>query len=356
MSRSNIVTGLDIGSSKISAAAAEIDRNGSFAVRAQITQGSSGISRGVITNLGEAVDSVSSVLNRLRDKISRPLNDIYVNISSESVKGGRSKGMIALSLRGREVTMLDMDRCAQAAGTIHLPFDREIIHRIVHNFSVDDQAWVKKPLGLYASRLNCEVYIVSAGVNHIQNIYKCVNNAGYVVKDIVFSGIADGTCVIEKEEKEKGVLLLGLGDSLTEVSFFFGGELSDMEVIGLGAKDVTGDFKKSALFNDLMSRVESRMRDFLKGGGRIESITLTGGMSFTDYLAEFIEERLGRPVRMGSVKEIRGDISSAESARLSTAIGLVKYAHGKHEQKIAGSRNPVKNFSARVVDILSDYF
>ena len=354
--KSNIITGLDIGSSKVAAVAAEIDSSGLFKILAQVTQPSKGVSKGAITDLNAAINSVSSVLSKLRDKTSKRCENIYVNVSGQSVKGARSRGMVPLALRGREVRKADMAKCIEAASTIHLPFDREIIHKIVHRYSIDDQSWIKSPLGLYASRLSCEVYIITAGVTHIQNIYKCVNDSGYDISQLVFTGIADAAGILDKAELEDGVVLVDMGDSLTEVSMYLSGKLSELDIIPFGAKDIKGDFKDDTEFNNVISRIASRCEDFLKTPGKIRSVTLTGGLAFTDGLIEYLETKLPYPIKMGIVRDIRGDISSLDSVRLTTALGLAKYAYGIYEKKMAEVKNLPQNLSAKIVDIFNNYF
>ncbi|MDD5137052.1 MAG: hypothetical protein PHN63_06885, partial [Candidatus Omnitrophica bacterium] len=184
MRRLKIVTGLDIGSSKISAITISIGKEGQFSMIAHATGSSRGVSMGAISDLNEAVRSVTAVLKKLKQGSPDGLGQIYVNIAGETLKGAGSSGMIPLSVRGREITKPDIARCIDAASTIRLPFDREIVHKIVQRFSIDDQPWIKDPLGLYASRISCEVYIITAAVNSIQNIFKCVSNAGYDVKEV----------------------------------------------------------------------------------------------------------------------------------------------------------------------------
>ena len=350
------ITGLDIGSSKISAVASEIDRTGQFRIIAQVTHASKGVLRGAITDLDSATDAVSKALRALREKISGNPGDIYVNISGRDVVGSLSKGMVPISLRGREITRSDMKRCIDAAATVSLPFDREIVHAIARNFTVDDQRWVKDPLGLYASRLSCEVYILTAGSNHIQNIYKCVNGSGYDVREVVFTAIADGASLLEADEKEKGVVLIDLGSSLTQVSVFCDSALFDIDTIELGASDIGDNFRESPGFNGLVSRIGSYLSDLSGRTGKQLPVLLTGGMALTDGVVEFFEDKLSRPVRLGVAKDIRGDISGPDSVRLPTAIGLAKYACEKYVKRLAEDKNLVKGLSAKVADVFNNYF
>ena len=348
MKRNKIITGLDIGSSKVSAVAAEVDRLGSFSIAAHMSLPSRGVSRGAVENLDEAVDSVSKVLARLRDKLSARPENIYVNISGKGLKGEMAMGMIPIALRGREITKADMERCVNVASTINLPIDREIIHRIVHRFSTDGISYMKSPLGLHASRLTCEAYIISADVNHIHNIYKCVNNAGYDVKEIVFTGLADGYAVLDQAERENNAVLLDIGESLTEISIFSAGALTRFEAVLLGAKDIKGNLGENPAIAEIISKL-----DFIT---KETSIILTGGAAFIDGMVEFLEEKLSHRVKMGTVKEVMGDISSVESMKAATAIGLARYGYELFMKKTVEAKNPIQFVSSKVVDLLNNYF
>lgn len=351
-----IVTGLDIGSSKISCVVAEVDYAGSFSVLSQTTLPSRGVSRGTVEDLAEATGSVSKVLEKVKDKIKKRPDNIYVNISGPTVTGERSRGMIPLSLRGREITQKDMDRCINVASTIRLPVDREIIHRITHSFSVDGQAPIKNPLGLSASRLEGEAYVITANVNQIENIYKCVNNAGYDIAGLVFSGIADGISTLDPVELEEGAILIDVGASLTNVNIFFHGVLYDLAVISVGANDLKGDLKTSQELNDILLCINIKANELLKRGGKISSVTLTGGAAFADLFAEIIEERLMYKIKIGVAKDITGDISSAESVKAVTAIGLAKYGCTIYRESVLRQKGLFNSLSTKVVDILNNYF
>lgn len=356
MRKPTIITGLDIGSSKISAVTAEISAKDGFRILAHVSSPSRGVSRGVFVDLNEAVGSVSKTLEKLSDKVSRKVGDIYVNITGNTVRGERSKGMVPLSARGREVTRVDIDRCISVASTIKLPFDREVIYKAPHSFSIDDQSGIKNPLGLYASRLACDIYMITANINHIQNIYKCVNNAGYDVCDIIFGSVADAESVLESGEKEEGVVLLNIGASLTECSIFFGGALDDLDVIPFGTLDLKRGFENDAGFGDVLGRIKNRMDEFSKRGGLVRSLVLTGGLSLADGIIEFLEEKFSCLARVGVVKNIRGDISSFESIRGATAIGLARHAYTEYEKDAIVEGNLIKRLSAKFVDIINNYF
>ncbi|MBU0605627.1 MAG: hypothetical protein KKH77_05000 [Candidatus Omnitrophica bacterium] len=347
------VTGLDIGSSKIAAVVARVDDDGSISIAARATGEACGVARGMLIDLNDSIDSVSKVLAKLSSSCADKPGEIYVNISAKDVKGARSIGMVPISLRGREIARPDIENSVNAASTIHLPFDREIIHKIVHSFSIDDQPWIKNPLGLYASRLACQAYVITANVNHIQSICKCVNDAGYDVKDVVFTGIANGTVLIDKEARESGAVLIDMGNSLTEVSVFLGGTLDSFDIAGFGSRDAGDDFRSKPRFNDIISGIVASIQDLKAKGSKVPSVILTGGFALADGMIEFLEERLSHPVKMGALRGVRGDISGLDSVRLATAIGLSKYAH---EKRLSSHRSAANRIHTKVVELFNNYF
>ena len=356
MIRPRIITGLDIGSSKVAAVAARIEKSGELNILSQATYPSAGVSRGMIEDLGKAANAVGKVLSKISENISSRPGEIYANISGPSLKGTISKGMVPISLRGREITKRDMVKCVNAGSTIHLPFDRDIVHRIVHNFSVDDGSPVSNPFGLFASRLYCQVYIITADANHIENLYKCASLAGYDLKEAVLSGVADGFSLLDEKEKDGGTLLIDMGDSLTEACIFRNGTLFDFEIIPVGAREVQGELMGNFELSAAIDKISDRLKNYIASVGKISSIVVTGGLAFIDGIVELLESKLSHPVKMGAATDIKGDISSIDSVRLSTAIGLVRYAHKKYLNDMHQLGNPARRLSTKLVDLLNDYF
>ncbi len=356
MVKPTVIVGLDIGSSKVSGVVAEAGKGGLLSILGHAMHSSGGIVRGEIVDLNEAADAVSEVMSRLAGRFQKLPRDIYVNVSGQTIRGEKARGMIPLSLRGREITRSDMARCVNTASTLRLPLDREIIHKVVHNFSIDDQPWIKNPLGLYASRLACEIYVITSGINHIQNIYKCVNNAGYNVKELVFTALADGAALLETGEKEEGIGLLDTGASLSAFAIFHGGELRDMEVMPIGLEDMKDDIANNKGLVTLIEKVRQRIDESLMKGLKIGSVKLAGGIVFNDTIVDLLSGKIPYPVKVASPKDIKGEISSLDALKATTAIGVVKHVCEKMEARPIEEGNILNRISSGLVDIINNYF
>ncbi|MFC1590858.1 cell division protein FtsA, partial [Candidatus Omnitrophota bacterium] len=331
MRRPQTITGLDIGSSKICAAQAEPDKDGSLRVLGFSSSPSKGIRRGSIVDLDEAVDSISKAMEALKDKTRKRPDNIWLSLSGKTVEAQESRGMVRLSLRGREITRRDITKCVDAAGTIKLPLHRDMVHRVVQAFYVDDDVEVKNPFGLYGSRLAAKVMTVTANASHVQNIQKAVSNSGYDPKEFIFSGLADGAILLGPEDRQKCVALLNIGSSLTELSVFANGVLADVMIIPFGVEDISGAPENDRNFIRARSEIGKRIGRFQKEQEDCREVVLTGGVTLVDGIFESLEKELNLPVRTGSVKSISGNISTYEKVMATTCLGLIKYAFEQYD-------------------------
>ena len=98
--------------------------------------------------------------------------------------------MLLLISDEKEITKEDLDRLEADVRTIRIPSDRQILHIIPEEFSVDHQGGIENPIGMSGSRLEATNHIVLASIPAIQNIRKSVERAGLQVQDYILQPIA----------------------------------------------------------------------------------------------------------------------------------------------------------------------
>ena len=155
-----IVTGLDIGTTKICVIVAEVTENGVEIIGCG-TSPSRGLRKGVVVNIDVTVDSIKDAVEAAEAMAALSLDSAFVGIAGGHIKGINSRGVIAISSKSHEVAQADIDRVIEAAKAIALPADRKVIHIIPQEFIIDDQRGVKEPLGMSGHRLEAEVHIVT---------------------------------------------------------------------------------------------------------------------------------------------------------------------------------------------------
>ncbi|MDX1624125.1 MAG: cell division protein FtsA, partial [Gemmatimonadota bacterium] len=241
MARENIIVGLDIGTTKIGCIVAELDEDRNVKIVGVGTSRSEGLRRGVVVNLEKTVLSIGRAIEEAELMAGVEVRNVYAGIAGDHVRSINSHGVIAVSRGGVEITRSDINRVIDAAKAVAIPMDREILHILPQEFTVDDQRGIKDPTGMAGVRLEVDVHIVTGAVSSAQNLVKAIQKAGYQVRDLVLEPLASSRGVLTEDEKELGVGLVDIGGGTTDIAVFHEGSIRHTSVIGLGGNSVTND-------------------------------------------------------------------------------------------------------------------
>ena len=241
MPRERIITGIDIGSSKVSTVIAGQDDEGALSVIGVSTVPSKGIKKGVVVDIDEAVESIASCLEGAERMAGYAVSSAFVSIDGNHIASQNSHGVVAVHDHDGEIGVDDVARVTEAARAVSLPSSREIIHVIPRGFVVDAQDGVKDPVGMSGIRLEVETNIISGASTVMRNLSKCVQQVAVDVDDLVFAGIASAEAVLSDTEKELGCVLVDIGGGTTKIVVFLAGSPAYASVIPVGGQHITND-------------------------------------------------------------------------------------------------------------------
>jgi len=233
------VCGVDISSSKIASVVARV-KNGRISDLFFEDAPSKGIKKGVIVDAVDLVGELGAVLKKLKEKSGIRIKSVQANISSRDLVVRRSHALIPLAEKGNKVINLsDVIKVNAQARILGSSLEEEIIHAIPFSYTIDSKESVVNPLGLYSHRLEVELYLMCAKLSAVQNLSRAVNQAGYAVADLSFSGIVSSGLVFAETLKQGVCVLCDIGSDTTEITVFQDGMLKDVTVIPCGGDDMT---------------------------------------------------------------------------------------------------------------------
>lgn len=403
--KQNIFIGLDLGTTKICAIVGELNKNELEIVGVGIHP-SYGLKRGVVVNIDKTVDSIKIAIEEAEKMAGCEIQSVFVGIAGGHIKGITGHGMI--TLRNREVSKRDVERVIESANALMIPSDREIIHVVPQEYTVDGEAGIKDPVGICGIKLEANVHIVTGQVTAAQNLIKCIHLAGMDVSDVVLEQIASSEAVLTEDEKEIGVVLIDCGGGTTDIAIFSGGSIRFTENLTLGGdhldKDVALGLSVSlsearklkerygVALSELVSNedtikiesvggrkprhisrkelsmiIEPRMeeifslvrREISKSG--YESLlpagaVITGGSVIMEGTVDLVERILGMPVRMGIPMEVGGLKDIIANPIYSTGVGLVQFGSKNPENKDKKIRIRDENLFKKVFDTMKNWF
>lgn len=398
-----IVTGVDVGTTKVCALIGQIDEDGDLRILGVGSNPSHGLRKGIVVDIERTVQSIQQAVNKAEQMAGVAVRDVYVGIAGAHIVGQNSRGMIEINNPLRGVSRLDIERVIEAAKDIAIPRDREIIHVIPQEFICDGQGGYQSPETVACETLEVRVHLVLAAMTAAQNLMRCVNQAGFRVKGILLEGIASATAVLSDSEKGLGVLLLDVGGGTTDIVLYNEGGIKYSGVVPYAGDNVTNDiafalniskfdaenikkkygcardedidsnetFDVSGVFRPKRQRVSRR---FLAGvvqarceevcelvRAQIEDsalqpkvfsgVVLTGGTALIPDLCRLVESVFGVPAKIGSPQGMKGLASVVSSPIYSTAVGLLIHGLDDHPQQGANG-NPFRRMFKMLSNIM----
>lgn len=301
---SEIITGLDIGSSMIRVAVGQLTQHGQGQTDLQIigtTEApSAGIQKGSITSIEEAVSSISQALEDAERVVGVPISHAWVGISGSHILSQESRGVIAVANSRGEISDDDVERVIEAARTVAAPLNYDVLHIIPRSFTVDGQTGVKDPVGMTGVRLEVDAQIIYGATSHLNNITKAVYRTGIEIDAVVLSVLATAELILTPRQKELGVVVVDIGGSTTTLVVYEEGNIIHTTVLPIGSNHITNDLALGLQTSiDLAENIKVMYGQCVaKDVGKKEAIRLSdvGGNEGEDVSKEYVVEIIGARV------------------------------------------------------------
>ena len=385
-----IIAVVDVGSSKIAAIIARVFQANDIEILGIGVAESVGIRAGSITNLEETINGVRAAIEEAELMAGFEVEAALINVTGKHIKGENSVGVIAITNRDRVIGVHDVSRVIDAAQSIRIPNEQEVLHVLSKEFKVDDQNGIKDPTGMIGVRLEVDVHIITGHITQIYNFEKAVKEAGIEVSDRVLSSLANSASLLTEGEKELGVAVVDIGAGIIDIIVYVYGGVAYTSTICIGSQHITHDISiglktplsaaevlkrrygvaiaesvdpveqievptvgnrppRTIARKDLALIIEARCREILemvelellKSGQKDKlagGIVLCGGGALMQDIALLSEEIIGLSTSIGYPKHLRGMSDKVSSPVFATATGLLQYAarYGTYNTKKSG--------------------
>lgn len=380
MSQHQTFAVLDVGSSKIRTLVATAeDKKSLMNIVGVGISPSNGIRKGMVSDIDEAVSNITAALEDAERMSGDQIHRVFVSFSGPNVETYDSRGVIAIAGNNAEIKEDDVDRVLDAARAVSLPANREILRIIPKSFTVDSQHNVKYPVGMTGIRLEVEAHIIAGQTSAIKNLEKCLYQAGVDTEEIVPSSLAASEAVLDRKQKELGVVLIEIGSCSTSIAVFEEGTVVYSSVIPIGGEHVTNDIaigircsietaekvkieygtgmvddvsdreeidlakisktdahvvlKKEvakiieARYHEIFMMVRDELAAINRDGMLPAGAVLCGGAVKMPGVVDLARNSLQLPVQIGFPKEVGGIIDRVDDPSFATSIGLLHFAN-----------------------------
>lgn len=374
--QNRLCAGIDIGTSKVAVAICE-NKEGLINISALGVAPSHGLRKGIIVDQEEVVTSLSQAIEDAEKMTGQTITDAVIGIGGVGIITSLSKGIVPITTPDC-ISEEDIQRVIDSARSVALPPNFEIIHIYPIKFIIDRQEEVQDPLGMKGMRLEVEVMAVGAPTSNVRKISQIISQLGINPLAMVVNPIAASKAVLDKKQKEIGVMLLDIGAATSSIAIYEESDLIHTTILPVGSSHLTNDIaiglkttidiaekikrqhlsldnkkikatdkldlstietgedgkvskkqlaevaeaRLKELFTMIKDEIKKHKPDALLPGG----IVLTGGGSKLDGLVTIVKEYMNLPAKEGDLTmDIGGTIDKLGDPRYSTSIGLALY-------------------------------
>ena len=371
-----VAIGIDIGTSKVAITVGQ-HKEGLISVIGLGTAPNAGLRRGIIEDTDEVISSLSAAIEQVHRVSGVTIDHGVLGINGVGTKTVISKSMVAVTQGDGQITEAEVDSVVEAAQSVALPLNHEIVHVFPSIFTIDGQEKTKDPVGMRGLRLEGEILVVGVPTVSITNLTKITDQADIAADGIIFNSIASARAILTKKQKEQGVILIDIGAGTTSYAVYEEGDLIDANVIPVGSSHITNDIAiglKTTLENaekikcehldadparvrdqvldlakisdgeqgtvskkqvveiadarlkELFSMVRKEIKRIKRDAMLPAGAVLTGGGAKLKGIVQQAKENLDLPAQLGVPSlEVGGTIDKLDDPSYSTSIGLMLF-------------------------------
>ncbi len=240
----NVVVALDIGTTKVCALVGRKDEHGKLEILGFGKVDSTGVLRGVVSNIEKTVNAIGEATDLARRSSSVDFDTVHVGIAGQHIKSLQHRGILTRDNDHTEISQRDIDRLISDMYKLVLPPGDKILHVIPQEYTVDNEQGVTDPIGMSGIRLEANFHIITGQITASNNIKRCVERSQLKTANMTLEPIASAAAVLSSEEKEAGVALVDIGGGTTDITIFQDGIIRHTAVIPFGGNVITKDIKE----------------------------------------------------------------------------------------------------------------
>ena len=404
MNEGKIIVGLDIGTTKVACIVGQKAENGRIEILGYGKTVSTGVRRGVVTNIFDTVEAIKTAVKQASDQSGVEINRVSVGIAGQHIKSLQHRGVMMRDNHEIEITEAELERLRNDTFKINMTPGEEIIDVIRQDTYVDGEL-ATNPVGMLGNKIEANFHVIIGQTSAAKNIVKCIESAGLEMDYMILEPIASAQAVLDDEEKDAGVVLVDIVGGTTDIPIFKDKKIQHTAVIPFGGNIITEDIctgcsiikhyaeevkvkfgsalasenrddevvsipgirgrdPKEISFKNLANIIQARLEEIFElvnyeiqkaktENQLIAGIVLTGGGAMMRHIQQLAEFKTGLEVRIGYPNEHlnKTPMKELSSPMYSTSIGIVieTIARMDHDEYLKASQAAQPAMSSRAV-------
>ena len=241
MAIGDIIVGIDIGTSKVSAVVGEVNNFNQIEIICSTSSRSEGIKKGKIINEDEVAEALAKTIKSAEDEANLKINSAYVTIPGKYATIVQNSITKELRDKYAGISVRDVGQAIMQVRDIEVPDGKIIIDIVPNDFILSDGQATKDPVGSLSQEFTLNAQIVLADKDYTRQLASIFKKAGLEIDGIVPNALAERNLILDVNELHDNVMLLDIGAGNTDIGIFEGESFIYTNTIPLGGDIITND-------------------------------------------------------------------------------------------------------------------
>lgn len=216
--KTEIVTGVEIGTHSIKVVMGEVLEDGSLNVLG-VGEASTlhKVMKGEVQDFGLVKEKLEHALDEAERESGAEIGPVFLAVTGGHIRSMIRNGSTIVDNPDRMINESIVNQAVRNARSYPFPPDQIGLHSMERRYIIDDGREVVNPIGMPGMKLEAEVMLVYAQVNRADANCRLLEDVmSYPPSDMAFSPSAAAYAALGEEDHSQGILLIDIGAGVTE--------------------------------------------------------------------------------------------------------------------------------------------
>lgn len=365
MAIGDIIVGLDIGTSKVSAIVGEVNNFNQIEIISSTKCKCNGMQKGQIVDEDDISLSIAKAIQDAEDEANLKIHSAYITVPGKYITVVQNSIIKEVKDKYAGISVKDVGASIMQIKDIEIPDGKSIIDIVTESFILDNGEEVQDPVGCLSSSFTIQAQIILIDKEYMKKMSMILKKAGVELDGMVPITLAERNLILDRNELKDNIMLLDIGAGNIEIGVFEGNKFLYTNTIPLGGDTIRRDIELVLGISEeeadkLKRQYGLALKSFIDNDHEIYLSTCNGaeGRSKTiksSELIEIIEARIEEMFSLVNKDIINMGIKQRINNVILTGQGIANINKSDVAGKIA-LNIPVKISTGRLVSTIKPSF
>lgn len=243
MAIGDIIVGLDIGTSKVSAIVGEVNNFNQIEMISSTKCKCNGVQKGKIVDEDAVSLAIAKAIQNAEEEANLKIHSAYITVPGKYITIVQNSIIKEVKDKYAGISVKDVGASIMQIKDIEIPEGKAIIDIVTESFILDNGEEVQDPVGCLSSNFTIQAQIILVDKEYMKKMSSILKKAGVDLDGMVPITLAERNLVLDRNELNDNIMLLDIGAGNIEIGVFEGNKFIYTNTIPLGGDTIRKDIE-----------------------------------------------------------------------------------------------------------------